>query len=141
MRQPVPERECGDCSECCIVHGMPGGSTPCRYLAEGGGCGIYNRRPATCADWFCEWRYGLGNDEDRPDKIGAVPHTGGPYGPKAIRLAVSPGRAPGEATFAFLKRCAEAGLRVVWVKFSKASDDPNEPALVARAQVPRTDGR
>jgi hypothetical protein len=120
---------------------MPGGSTPCRYLAEGGGCGIYDRRPATCAEWFCEWRYGLGDAADRPDRIGAVPHTGGPYGPRAIRLAMSPGRKVTEATRAFLQRLCRANLRVVWVKFTKASDDPNEPALVARAQVPRTDGR
>ena len=140
MRHPVPERECGDCSECCTLHGMPGGSKPCRYLAEGGGCSIYERRPTTCRTWFCEWRYGLGAEEDRPDRIGAVPHHGGPYGPRAIRLAVSPDRPPSEATRAFAQRVRDLGLRVVWVKISTTSDEPGE-GVVEKTQVPEAFSR
>jgi hypothetical protein len=121
---------------------MPGGSRPCRYLAEGGGCSIYERRPATCEKFFCEWRYGLGTDADRPDRIRAVPHSGGPYGARTIRLAVSPGTTPSEATRAFAQRLRDAGLRVVWVNVRAAtlSDEPG-PATVERAQVDEPFGR
>ena len=71
----VPERQCGDCTICCIVPGMdtPAAqkkhSTRCRHCANG--CAIYEQRPQACAEFYCAWRRlpSLG-DAWRPDRSG-----------------------------------------------------------------------
>ena len=71
-----PTRECGPCSACCEygprtddgrkpVHGR------CAYLREGR-CADREGRPPGCHEFYCEWRHGLGSDDDRPDRLGVV---------------------------------------------------------------------
>ena len=61
----VPGRTCGDCSLCCKLirvdafEKAPG--TWCTHCApkasheSGGGCRIYDSRPAECRDFYCAW--------------------------------------------------------------------------------------
>jgi len=69
-------RQCGACSLCCTVLrvdelGKLAGES-CPHLLEGGGCGIYERRPAICRAYHCLWLSGGLDVEDRPDRLGAV---------------------------------------------------------------------
>ena len=113
-------RECGDCDLCCTVAGVPGCTVAgerCQFLksgtvtlikpviGEGGvdfkttyhpkkGCSIYDKRPRMCRTWFCGWRLGIGDDDDRPDKTGIIPDLVG-SGEKdqagvGVRLVFSP---------------------------------------------------
>ena len=73
----VPERACGACTLCCTVLrvdelGKPGG-VPCRHLRAGApGCGIHATRPTICRRYRCLWLQGGLEEEDRPDRLGAV---------------------------------------------------------------------
>jgi hypothetical protein len=56
----VPGRACGECSLCCKLIRVdafakaPG--TWCAHCAPGGGgCAIYDSRPAECRDFYCAW--------------------------------------------------------------------------------------
>lgn len=70
----VPNRECGECSVCCISLRIEqndlkkAADVRCHNLSENG-CGIYTERPSVCRNWYCGWRMipSLGN-EWRPDK-------------------------------------------------------------------------
>lgn len=68
---------CDGCTACCTAVGVreidKAQGERCRFEREGG-CGIYEQRPSSCADFYCGWRFrlaGLG-PEDRPDKTGIV---------------------------------------------------------------------
>src|SRR5687767_1552851 len=59
------KRACGECTACCTVlsvHDAPSGHKPrqqaCPHQVENG-CGIYDSRPFSCADFFCGWKSGL----------------------------------------------------------------------------------
>lgn len=56
----VPGRDCGACSLCCILPDIAEfdkpANQPCRHCLVGGGCDAYDKRPATCRDFFCLWR-------------------------------------------------------------------------------------
>lgn len=75
MSKLVPNRECGECTVCCInlrieeENFKKQAGTPCPHLIEKKGCNIYPERPEVCRNWFCAWRYmpQLG-EEWRPDK-------------------------------------------------------------------------
>lgn len=83
VRVPAP-RTCGDCTLCCNLQGVndlqpPKPScTDCKHMNTGralrrhGGCDIYKRRPQSCQDYKCLWLEGLGEETDRPDRIGAI---------------------------------------------------------------------
>jgi hypothetical protein len=52
-------RQCGPCSYCCKLPDIeemdsPAGET-CRNVKPGGGCKIYDTRPATCRAFLCQW--------------------------------------------------------------------------------------
>lgn len=77
------ERACGDCSLCCVVLRVDEleklGGVRCRELrspeaarALGGGCGIHERPPAICRRYRCAWLQGHFEEDDRPDRLGAV---------------------------------------------------------------------
>jgi hypothetical protein len=73
--QPLPGRRCGACTVCCVELGIedPDLSKPdgvaCPHLVEQGGCGVYDRRPKTCASWLCGWRVmAVLGDSMRPDR-------------------------------------------------------------------------
>jgi len=73
----VPGRECGSCSMCCKLPGIPFLDPPkpagqwCRHCQPGRGCGIWSARPEGCIRFNCDWRKNarLG-DEWRPDRCG-----------------------------------------------------------------------
>ncbi len=71
----VKQRPCNECTACCTVMAVEQISKPigepCPHLCRHG-CEIYESRPAACQGFNCCWRYGLGNDDERPDKSGIV---------------------------------------------------------------------
>ena len=70
-------RVCGACSLCCTLLrvdelGKPGG-TPCRHQRSARpGCGIHATRPSICRAYRCLWLQGSLEQQDRPDRLGAV---------------------------------------------------------------------
>jgi hypothetical protein len=52
-------RQCGDCSLCCKVLGIPELDKPkdawCPNFAAGAGCRIYEDRPPSCHNFSCRW--------------------------------------------------------------------------------------
>lgn len=70
--QPAPGRACGTCTMCCKVLQIldldKAAGQWCKHAKPGRGCGIYETRPGTCREFFCEWmidgRYG---PEWKPD--------------------------------------------------------------------------
>jgi hypothetical protein len=74
----VPDRDCGDCTGCCVELAIvtpelskPAGS-PCQFCT-GTGCGIYAERPPVCRDYNCLWRSLPNVDESwRPDRSGVM---------------------------------------------------------------------
>ncbi len=55
----VPGRECGSCSMCCKVLGIPETGRPpgqwCRHVVQGRGCAIHSARPDACRAFFCHY--------------------------------------------------------------------------------------
>lgn len=90
---PRTDRTCGDCRLCCKVlqitevRNAPGPGYEeqadgrfaflkpsgkwCQFAGRGG-CSVYDEKPMSCADYHCGWLQGIGEDEDRPDKIKVV---------------------------------------------------------------------
>lgn len=76
----ILKRECGSCSVCCEVAAVPELAKPalsrCVHAVEdkGGCCWIFGRsdRPKICGKYSCAWLDGLGSDQDRPDRVGAM---------------------------------------------------------------------
>jgi len=71
------ERTCGDCNVCCYAAAVPEMKkhkfVRCEHMiGSKGGCAIYPDRPPSCRNWKCEWLEGMGEDEDRPDKLGVM---------------------------------------------------------------------
>ena len=70
----LTQRTCGGCKLCCYLLptadiGLPA-NTHCKHEC-GKGCAIYQRRPASCQLWSCQWL--LGQDVGlRPDRSGYV---------------------------------------------------------------------
>ncbi len=85
----VEGRACGTCTVCCTylkINQPPElvkiGLKPCDHILEpgpdgytGGGCGIYDDRPAVCQNYSCLWLYGYGDETDRPDRCGVLVDT------------------------------------------------------------------
>jgi hypothetical protein len=77
----MTERICGECYRCCVAFGIrelkKHQDQACRHL-DGRNptarCAIYADRPKACREYFCLWREGLFDDEDRPDKSGVIAH-------------------------------------------------------------------
>jgi len=61
MSRPVTDshRQCGDCSLCCKVLGIPELDKPkdswCPNFVAGAGCRIYADRPPSCHNFVCRW--------------------------------------------------------------------------------------
>lgn len=81
----VVERElaanpCGECQVCCFLNPVPELQKPegigCEHLRDTGGhgCARYSKRPDSCKNYFCAYRFGvLGRDVKlRPDNIGLI---------------------------------------------------------------------
>lgn len=74
-----PLRSCGGCTACCYTHAV--GEIRKYEFSDcpdctSAGCAIYESRPRACGAYFCLWALqGVGNDTERPDKIGVVCNT------------------------------------------------------------------
>ena len=59
MATPESQRQCGDCSLCCKVLGIPELEKPkdswCPNFTAGIGCRIYVDRPPSCHNFSCRW--------------------------------------------------------------------------------------
>ena len=73
--EPVA-RSCGACSLCCTVLRVDELSklagVPCKHQREGGGCRVHRTRPRICRAYTCLWLSGGLDEDDRPDRLGAV---------------------------------------------------------------------
>ena len=76
MTKKDTPRSCGECSECCTIVSVCSDSPfnrehpdipiwfkpmrkACQFITpNGGGCRIYEDRPANCRGWTCEWLTG-----------------------------------------------------------------------------------
>lgn len=77
MELPMLNRTCGACHACCISPHIPvltkPAGEPCRYLQQGMGCAVYERRPMACRDFRCVWIDSpILDDSLRPDRCGAM---------------------------------------------------------------------
>jgi len=72
----VPGRACGECIACCKyftidtpeLKKLPGDL--CEHYIQRKGCGIYDKRPIACQDWYCGWRLlPQFNESWRPDRM------------------------------------------------------------------------
>jgi hypothetical protein len=88
-------RKCGTCQMCCVaipiqeLGKLP--DTPCEHLCDLG-CRVYGSRPDVCQGFACEWLWGMGGPEHRPDRMGAMPTPALHGGQLALYLAT--GRTP-----------------------------------------------
>lgn len=75
VSEGLAERECGDCQFCCQAKGVEAlGKIPwsdCEHQCETG-CSIYAERPQSCVEYLCAYRCGLGGENARPDRAGAL---------------------------------------------------------------------
>lgn len=68
-------RECGECTVCCELIGVPELGKPAYSQCEHacGGCQIYETKPSVCGLFECLWLQGtIINDDLRPDKCGLM---------------------------------------------------------------------
>lgn len=74
------KRSCGECTACCVALTIEEppiekeANEPCRFLCQdGGGCGIYTKRPKLCRGFACLWLSTDGIPEAfRPDRCGLM---------------------------------------------------------------------
>jgi hypothetical protein len=112
----------------------PGG-VPCRHLrAAPAGCGIHAMRPRPCRAYRCLWLQGGLDEEDRPDRVGAVLDLVTRAG--VAHLAVHEAR-PGAADAPRLRAVVERFRAALPVRITAASEagDPD-----ARVRVLLPDG-
>ena len=72
----MPSRACGPCTLCCTLLAVPELHKPpdtrCVHEQDGGGCAIYDARPATCRAFVCRWQQGTLREALRPDLVHVV---------------------------------------------------------------------
>ena len=94
VKLPVVNRQCGECTACCTLLGVPELEKG-RYMAcehnTGTSCGIYDERPHSCRAFKCVWLQGLIPIEERPDKTEiiwsvTIPKPGKPQYPVAMEI-------------------------------------------------------
>ena len=71
-------KDCGPCSLCCKLLGVPGLSAPgdlcphCNVEASNGCCTIHDNRPQICLGYNCFWRAESWPDWLRPDRCNLI---------------------------------------------------------------------
>lgn len=147
----VGVRPCNGCTTCCAVLGVrplnKNPFEPCPHVVPAG-CGVYgtSTRPKICGEFYCLWQNHVGNEEDRPDRLGAIfAQTNGPTeftgqyevmvyeavpgamsNPRVIELAkqfeargiLVIGHVFGGKQFRFLGPPAKVALALAWVEAS-----------------------
>ncbi len=149
-------RECGSCTACCAVLGVPelgkGTYEPCGHLRTGG-CGSYADRPRSCRTFECQWLRGVlevdGSIDTalRPDSCGVIfdyqPDSA--LGGVFVAWEVEPGASAGGQAKDILDELAERFLVMV---MTRGPDDGQghrafigPPDLVRRAADVMRDAR
>ncbi len=130
-------RSCGACSCCCHVLRVDELSKPagcdCVHQREGGGCGIYETRPPICRGYRCLWLQGGLEEEERPDRLGAVVDLE-PTG-VGVRLAIREVRGGAFDASPALQAIAERYRESMPVRITDTADptDPDRPYRVLLA--------
>jgi hypothetical protein len=111
-------RECGACSLCCRVMGVPEVKQDhewCPHAKPGkGGCAIYASRPARCREFNCQWL--MDNkipDYWKPSKSKIVINIVVEHGTRYLAFVVDPSyprRWLEEPWFSDIKKLAKAGI-------------------------------
>lgn len=75
-------RSCGTCRVCCKLPNIPELNKPldtwCTHVnrerASERGCSVFGtaQRPSVCSAFSCGWALGMGDAEDRPDRLGVL---------------------------------------------------------------------
>jgi hypothetical protein len=116
----MTKNECGNCTMCCKLLGIPEIEKPpskwCPHCKVGEGCAIYETRPTSCQEFLCLWRLSpMGSREDlRPDKVKVVmtaTNTG-----NSFYALVDPGTPDAwekEPIYNLLCRMVDSGNRVI----------------------------
>lgn len=128
-------RRCGECDACCTVLRVDElaklGGQPCPHLAtKTSGCGIHATRPAICRGYRCLWLDGALDDDDRPDRLGAILDVVTPAETSRLRIhELSPGAYERSAR---LREIAGRYREVMPVHVSGGEDmlDPERPHRV-----------
>jgi hypothetical protein len=127
-------RVCGACSLCCTVLRVDAlgklGGTDCAHQRPEGGCGIYARRPGICRAYRCLWLGGALEEDDRPDRLGAVLDLVSEGG--AVRLEIRESRRGAFDASPRLREIAEDHRRSMPVRITDTDDslDPDRPFRV-----------
>lgn len=96
------------------------GGTPCVHQRAEGGCGIHARRPGICRAYRCLWLRGGLDEDDRPDRLGAVLDVVGRAGEAWLEIReAEPGASERSAR---LRAIAEHYRRSMPVRISDSSD-------------------
>jgi len=117
-------RECGSCSACCTVIGVPELQKDlyeaCQHLSEDG-CGIYAERPGSCRTFECQWLSGVLEVDGavdtgmRPDACGVIfdyqPDTA--FGAVYVAWEVEPGASAGGYARSIIKGLEESFLVMI----------------------------
>ena len=136
-----PIRECGSCTACCTVMGVPeigkGTYEACRHLCEAG-CGIYADRPGSCRTFSCQWLRGTLEVDGtvdaglRPDACGVIfdyqPESA--FGEAFTAWEVEPGASAGGPARAIVEGLAERFLVVVMAPGPDGGKGTGEPSFV-----------
>lgn len=76
MLPVIQANQCGPCTLCCKVLGVPSLSKPsgvwCRFAVKGAGCNVYQDRPGSCRTFNCAWLGSQMPGWARPDLIHGV---------------------------------------------------------------------
>lgn len=130
-------RQCGPCSLCCTVLRVDELAKPagrdCVHQRAGGGCAIHAERPPICRSYHCLWLQGGLEDDERPDRTGAVVdlETTG----VGLRLAIREAQPGAFDASPMLQAIAERYRSSMPVRISDTGDvtDPDRPFRVLLA--------
>lgn len=130
----MSSRSCGECTLCCTLLRVDElrklGGTPCRQLRGSPappGCGIHATRPGICRAYACLWLSGGLEDEDRPDRLGAVLDLATEGGVTRLRVHEAvPGAYEGSARLREIVARYREGMPVRISDVSRAGD-PDAP--------------
>ena len=141
-----PIRECGSCSACCTVMGVPEIEKDtyegCEHLCEVG-CGIYAERPGSCRTFECQWLRGMLEvdgtiDTDmRPDSCGVIfdyqPETA--FGDVFGAWEVEPGASASGHARNIIKGLEERFLVMIVTRGPDGEEEPSERRFVGPAHL------
>jgi hypothetical protein len=86
--------------------------TSCHNLTDKG-CAIYENRPISpCKTFVCAWLYGLMDDDDRPDKSGAIVWQTNINNERTTIVSCPADREPSTKLLAFLKENIKTPIRL-----------------------------